>query len=189
MPLNISLELSDEDLAYFARVLDSVWKKNSKRPEHELIDGAREKIKHARKAKAPLYVTKRLEEIGVLIDMLDDDEWPLEITDRRRLLAAISYFAVPKDMIADKVPGIGYLDDALMADLVIRELKPDLDGYRDFNDFRAHEVASRGKKVDREEWLAAKRRRLFDRIQRRREQMWERTRERELTDPILRYQY
>jgi len=188
MPLKIELELSDEDLAYFARVMDAVWKKNSKKPESELIAAARGLLKQARKAKAPGYVMQRLDDIGVLMDILDDQEWGLEASERKRITAAVSYFAAPKDMISDKVPGIGYLDDALVADLVIKELKHDVAGYRDFCAFRDGEKSMSSKKVDRESWLATKRKQLFERIRKRRDQAASRN-SGGLTHPILRFKY
>ena len=63
MPLKIALELSDDDLTYFGRVLDSVWKATAKRPEKDVLAGARERLKQAQKAKAPPYVTDRLADI------------------------------------------------------------------------------------------------------------------------------
>lgn len=190
MPLNIVLDLSDDDLKYFARVMEAVWKKNAARPERDLIDAARAHIKLARKAKVPAYIQRRLEDIAVLIDLLDDKDWgfELEASDRRRIVAALSYFAAGKDMISDKIPGIGYLDDAVIAELVIRELKHDLEGYRDFRSFR-ESAAERGKKADQKEWLASKRQRLLERIDRRREMMYRRMTEDRLTHPILRYKY
>jgi uncharacterized membrane protein YkvA (DUF1232 family) len=187
MPLNIVLELSDEDLAFFARVMESVWKKGSKRPESELIANARGLLKQAKKAKAPEYVLKQLEQIGTLVDVLDDQEWGLEAEDRHRITMAVAYFAAPQDLISDKVPGIGYLDDALVANLVIRELKHDLDGYRDFCAYRDAAGTIHGKKATRESWLAAKRRQLFDRIHRRRAQLFGHRRAGNPTDPILRF--
>lgn len=187
MPINITLELSDEDIQYFARVMKSVAKQNAKRPEAELIAGARDLIKRARKAKAPAYVQKRLEDIALLIDLLDDREWQVDPEDRRRLLTAVGYFAMPKDMISDKIPAIGFLDDALIADLVMRELKHDLQGYREFDKFRDSEAEVRGKKVDREDWLDAKRSQIYRRIRERRERMWDHMRNKSLTDPILQY--
>lgn len=189
MPLKIALELSDDDLAYYSRVLDSVWKKNSKRPEKELLDGARASLKRAQKAKAPEYVRARLADIGTLIELLGDGEWPIEAGDRRRILAAVGYFAVGKDMISDKIPGIGYLDDAIMAELVTRELKPDLDGYQAFCAYRDNEEARRGTKVSREDWLVVKRKQIFERIRRRREQRWRHAESKGPTHPILRYDY
>ena len=187
MPLNIVLDLSDEDLQYFARVMDSVWKKNAKKPERELIDGARKLIKAANKAKAPEYVRKRLDDINLLIELLGDKEWSVELDaqDRTRIVGAISYFAIPKDMISDKLPGIGYLDDAVVADLVLRELKHDIKGYRDFVAYRDSKAAGGSKVVERKDWLASKRKQLYARIQRHRERM-QGNRD-GLTHPILRF--
>ncbi len=190
MTLKIVLELSDEDLDYYRRVMESVWKKNAKRAEKELVDGARRLLKQATKAKAPEYVQSRLADLGVLITMLDDPEWPLEDDDRGRIVAAVGYFAVAKDMIPDKIPGLGFLDDALMAEIVMRELKPELEGYRDFCEYRDNETTLRGKtKVSRLDWLAAKRRQIFLRIKRRRRERRRHGSDWGPTDPILRYQW
>jgi len=189
MPIKIVLELSEEDLDYYRGVMDSVWKKNQKRAEKELIDGARRLLKQATKAKAPEYVQTRLADLGVLCSMLDDSEWPLEDDDRNRIKAAVGYFAVAKDMIPDKIPGLGYLDDALMAELCARELQPELDGYRDFNQYRENEATLRGKKVSREDWLAAKRRQIWLRIRRRQEERRRHGSRYAPTDPILCYSY
>ena len=170
MPEKIVLELSDDDLSYFRRVMDDVWKKNSKRAEKDLIVGARRLLRQATKIKAPEYVQTRLADLGVLMDMLDDSEWPLPDEDRRRILAAVGYFAVAKDMIPDKIPGIGLLDDALMAELVMRELKTEVSGYRAFCEYRDNEATLRGNKVTRADWLEAKRRQIFLRIKRRQEE-------------------
>ena len=178
MSLKIVLELSDEDLGYYRGVMDAIWKNVQKRAEKELIDGARRLLKQATKAGAPEYVRSRLSELEVLCSMLDDSEWPLDDDDRNRIHAALGYFAVAKDMIPDKIPGLGFLDDALMADLVIRELKPEVDGYNSFCEYRDNETKLRGKtKVSRLDWLAAKRRQIWLRIKRRQ------------TDRILRSSY
>jgi uncharacterized membrane protein YkvA (DUF1232 family) len=187
MSLRITLDLSEEDLGYYRRVMDSVWKRNKGRAEKELLDGARRLLKQATKAKAPEYVQTRLADLEVLCSMFDDPEWPLEEDDRARIAAAVGYFAVPKDMIPDKIPGIGFLDDALMAELVIRELTPELDGYRDFCDFRKNERTLRGRTVNREDWLRAKRRQIWLRIKRRQRERRRHASTDGPTHPILRY--
>lgn len=187
MTLKITLELSDEDLNYYRRVMEDVWRKNAKRKEKELVDGARRLLTQATKAKAPEYVQHRLEDLRLLVQLLDDPEWPLEAEDRKRIITAVGYFAVPKDIIPDKIPGLGFLDDAIMAELVIRELKHDIEGYRDFCRYRDNEKELRGKNTTRADWLAAKRRQIFLRI-RRRQQEWRRhTSSEGPTLPILRY--
>lgn len=168
MALKIVLELGEEDLSYYRGVMDSIWKKNQKRAEKELVAGAQRLLKQATKARAPEYVRSRLGELEVLCSMLDDSEWSLEDDDRNRIRAALGYFAIAKDMIPDKIPGLGFLDDALMAELVTRELEPELDGYKAFCEFRDNEKTLRGKQnVSRTEWLAAKRRQIWMRIKRR----------------------
>jgi uncharacterized membrane protein YkvA (DUF1232 family) len=190
MPLNINLELTDDDLTYFTRLLDGIWHHSAGRPEQELIDDARSALEQARQAKLPSYVATRLEEIGVLLAMLDDsDEWPLEAAERRHVVGAITYFSIRKDMIPDNVPALGYLDDALIADLVARELRDEIDAYREFCDYRRNEDSVRSKDVTREDWLAAKRGQLFDRLREHRQRVQERLHEHGLTHPILQYRY
>ncbi len=170
MPEKIVLELSDDDLVYFRRVMDDVWKRNAKKAEKDLVDGARRLLRQATKIKAPEYVQSRLAGLGVLLDMIDDGEWPLPEEDRNRIVAALGYFAVAKDLIPDKIPGIGLLDDALMAELVMRELKNEVTGYRDFCEYRDNEATLRGNKASRADWLEAKRRQIFLRIKRRQQE-------------------
>ena len=168
MPIKIVLELSDEDLAYYRRVMEDVWKKNAKRNEKELVDGARRLLKQATKVKAsPEYIQARMTDLAVLVDLLDDEEWPLTGENRKRIVSAVGYFAVARDMIPDKIPGIGFLDDAIMAELTLEALKHDLEGYRDFCKYRDNEEKLRGKKVNRADWLESKRRQIFMRIERR----------------------
>ena len=167
MPLKIVLELSDDDLAYYRRVMEDVWKKNAKKKEKELVEGARRLLRQATKIKGPEYVKARMADLAVLIDLLDDPEWPLPEEHRKRIVSAVGYFAIAKDMIPDKIPGIGFLDDALMAELALEELKHDLAGYREFCKYRDNEATARGKKATRADWLEAKRRQIFMRIERR----------------------
>lgn len=169
MPEKIVLELSDEDLDYYRRVMNDVWRKNAKKADKELLAGARRLLRQAARTKAPEYVQSRLADLGVLLELLDDKEWPLPDEDRRRIVAAVGYFAVAKDMIPDKIPGIGLLDDALMAELVMRDLKNEVAGYREFCEYRDNEAKLRGKEVSRADWLAGKRRQIFLRIKRRRQ--------------------
>ena len=188
MSLKIVLELAEEDLAYYRRVMDSVWERNKKRPEKDLVRGARRLLKKAAKVEAPDYVQSRLADLETLCSMLDDPEWPLEPGDRNRIVAGVGYFAVANDMIPDKIPGLGLLDDALMADLVARDLKAELDGYRDFCEYRENEATLRGnKKVSREDWLAAKRRQIWLRIKRRQQERRRHTSRYSPTPSILRY--
>jgi hypothetical protein len=56
--------------------------------------------------------------------------------------------------------------------LILRELKDDLEGYRDFCAYREKQEQIRGTDdhLTREKWLAAKRKQMFLRIKRRRQE-------------------
>jgi uncharacterized membrane protein YkvA (DUF1232 family) len=187
MPLKLELDLSEDDLNYYRKLMDYAWRRNSTRDQRELVASARRLLEQTLKSERPEYVKKRLNDLATLCSMLDDAEWPLEERERQRIVAAIGYFADPVDLIPDSVPGLGYLDDALMAELVIQEFSHDLAGYREFCDYRANEEEKRGKEahVSREDWLADKRRQIMLRIRRRREERTRHGSREGPTDPIL----
>ena len=187
MTVKFEVELSDEDLEYYRKLLDETWQRNAKREEKDLAASARRLLEKTSETEIPAYVKKRLDDLGTLISMLEDPEWPLEPKDQQRIVAAMSYFADPADMIPDKIPGLGFLDDALMAELVIRELEHELHGYREFCEYREKEKDLHGKEahVTREEWLAEKRRQIRFHIERRREEARRHWSGDSPTDPVL----
>ena len=92
--------------------------------------------------------------------------------DRARVLTALTYFADPKDVIPDNVPVVGYLDDAIMIELCVRELKHEVEAYSDFCSFRTHEAEERGldpATMDRADWMEERRQELQERMRRRRD--------------------
>jgi hypothetical protein len=120
----------------------------------------------------PEFIGQRLAKLDNLIKMVHDKGWALGDADKQRVLTALAYFADPKDVIPDSVPVVGYLDDAIMIELCVRELKHELEAYEDFSNFVKTESVERG--VDpatlaREDWLEDRRRELHERMQRRRE--------------------
>ena len=79
---------------------------------------------------------ERIHTLEQLIAMLRDDDWRLEGADRTRILDAIAYFVDPDDLIPDRIPGIGFLDDAIMVELVASELTHEIEAYKDFCEYR-----------------------------------------------------
>ena len=75
---------------------------------------------------------------------------------------------MPLDIIDDSVPVLGLLDDAIMIDLVVREMRNEVDAYEAFCRYRSEQEPLQGKDITRDDWLAAKRRELFDRMRERR---------------------
>jgi uncharacterized membrane protein YkvA (DUF1232 family) len=163
MSLRVTFDLEEADLKYFKTQMTKAKKAAKEASEEEIRAKATEALKVVRASKVPKFVAERLDRIQSLIDMLGDEDWALEGAERRNVVSALSYFADPEDMIADDIPVIGFIDDAIMIELVVRELTHEIDAYTDFCSYR--KTAPR---PTREEWLASKRRQLFARMRRRR---------------------
>ena len=139
--MRISFELSPKDLRYFRDRLRDVRRRGGKQGEGEVIRRAAMLVKQARAAEPPDFVLQRIEKLDQLTLMLVDEDWRLEGRDRARILGALAYFADPDDLIPDRVPGVGYLDDAIMVELVVRDLKHELEAYEDFCETRRTDPA------------------------------------------------
>lgn len=130
--LTIAFTLEEADLEYFRNRLEGSVNEEALKNEAKIIDGALKLVAEALAAKPPHFVQDSLNKLEPLIAMLRDDQWRLEGEDRQRVLAALSYFAEPDDMIPDRIPGIGFLDDAIMIELVAEGLAAEIEAYKDF---------------------------------------------------------
>lgn len=172
MPLSISFELSDQDIEHFVAAQRSATSAAGSKGPEEIIAAAAQLLEGALKAKVPDFVQERLAKLDNLIAMLRDEGWSLPEEDRKRVLAALVYFVDPSDVIPDSVPVLGYLDDAIMIELCVRDLKHEIDAYDDFCDFRETEARRLGQEpsmVGRCDWLDARRDELQNRMHLRRE--------------------
>jgi uncharacterized membrane protein YkvA (DUF1232 family) len=134
--MKISFELSDSDIRYFRQVLKKVRKGRKAAKEDVVLREAGALLDDVHKAEAPQFVRNRIAQLDKLIEMLKDEDWRLEGKDRARVLNALAYFADPDDLIHDRVPGIGYLDDAIMVELVVRDLKHEIEAFDAFCEYR-----------------------------------------------------
>ncbi len=165
MTLRITFDLEDQDLKYFRNQMLRARKLAKEAAEPAVIAKTKELLASVREhKKVPAFVGERLEKVDRLIEMLEDKEWALEAQERKNVTTALSYFNDPEDIIPDNIPVLGLIDDAIMIELVVRELKPEIDAYNDFCDYRKTAPAA-----SRDEWLEAKRRALFARMRRRRQ--------------------
>jgi uncharacterized membrane protein YkvA (DUF1232 family) len=143
--VKVSFELSPRDMRYFRERLQEARDSETAADEDTVLRLAGELVEEARESEPPEFVLERLERLEQLVEILRDEEWKLEGRDRARVLDALIYFVDPDDLIPDRIPGLGYLDDAIMIELVVQELKHDIQAYEDFCGFR-----SGRKKVDPE---------------------------------------
>ena len=134
--MKVSFELSKRDIAYFRERLKRIRNNLDTSDEGPILEGAEKMMDEARAAEPPEFVLVRLVKLEQLLKMLRDDQWRLEGRDRVRILDALAYFVDPEDMIPDRLPGIGYLDDAIMVELIADELQHEIKAYEDFCAFR-----------------------------------------------------
>ena len=171
MTLKISFELSDRDLNFFRKALKQSREAVRDAEESEIIDAVKEVLNEIRQNEPlPDFVAKRIPQLESFISMLTDDEWQLPEADRERLLATFVYFADPEDILPDDIPIIGYLDDVIIIELVVRELHHVRVAYDDFCQFREEFDSKKGKDLDpviRRDRIDRRRQQLHQRMQRR----------------------
>lgn len=170
MSLRVSFELEESDLEHFRLIMRSAREAAARLAPEEIVAGARELLAAVGASDAPAFISERLVKLRLMIDMLTDIDWRLPQQDANRVLNALAYFSEAEDLIPDTVPGLGFLDDAIMIELVTRELRHEIEAYQDFCDFRERKRAESGAGVSREDWLANRRKELQSRMRRRRKQ-------------------
>lgn len=173
MTLRVTFELDDEDLKHFELIMAGARKTAAGVRPEDIVEATEGLLDRVSASNTPHFIEDRLQNLRYMIDMLRDHEWRLPDDDAKRVLNALAYFCEPEDLIPDHIPGLGFLDDAIMIELAVRELKHEIDAYRDFCDYREKSASRGGVKaktsdVTREDWLAERRRQLQGRMHRRR---------------------
>ena len=170
MPLDITFTLSDRDLENFKTIVVKARSTASNKQGKADIEKAAYKIVDvAMNMDLPDFIADRLLQLKTLLDMMKDTEWDLSEDDSERIISAMAYFADPIDLIPDHIPGIGFLDDAMFVEIIIRELRSEISAYGEFCRFREAEdsrLSDAGKdpQENREQWLGAKRDELHSKI-------------------------
>lgn len=167
--MRISFELDDDDLKHFRLIMNEARKTARALPPEDIVAAAEELLRAAPESSAPGFIVERIEKLRLMINMLSDIEWRLPHQEATRVLNALAYFAEPEDLIPDHIPGLGFLDDAIMIELVVRELRHEIEAYQDFCGYRQRlSEKGDGGKASRQGWLDARRKELQARMRRRR---------------------
>jgi hypothetical protein len=171
MAFKISIELSERDIRHFRRELDNARKAVRIADDEEILSAARDIVASFRSSKLPDFVRQRFGKLQKLLQMLADPDWRMGDRERGPVLAALAYLCDPEDLIPDSIPGIGLLDDAVMIELVLQELRHEIEAYDDFVRFRASLTpgarAGRSRAAASDPRLERRRAALAARIQRR----------------------
>jgi len=164
MPLKVTFDLGDADLQHLAEVAQVRQSAARTQPRDRIVAAAREVYLKGSQAHLADFVKERYSRLGAMLEMVDDAEWRLGEEDAQRLLNALACFGEPTSGASSAL-----LDQAIMIELVSRDLHHDLEAYRDFCKFRAAQMAKRHSPgADREQWLSQRRETLQQRMHTRR---------------------
>lgn len=171
MAIEFSIEISDKDLPYFMQAMKRAEERAAGKTAKQILDEASQTFSGSQGQQMPEFVRSRLDAVENLVAMAADEGWALGDEDRSRVVSALTYFADPEDLIPDNIPVLGFLDDAIMIEVVQQVLRPEIEAYADFCNYREGEAASRGadaSKLGREDWLEDRRAELQARMRQRR---------------------
>ena len=168
MSIVVNFELSESDLEHFREMMTTAIQNTKSLPEADILSKASALCAEMEQATIPDFVRGRLSSLELLIEAVKDAEWQMPEDEKKDILASLAYFSEPHDLVPDHIPGLGYVDDAIMIELVIQDLSLDLESYKAFCQFRQTEENRRGDEanVNRETWLESKRTELRSRLRR-----------------------
>ena len=164
MSLRVSFELSNDDLKHFQLIMREARKTAARSSPEDIVATAEGLLEDLSTDATPGFIQERIDKLRLMIRMLTDLDWRLPHHEATRVLNALAYFTEPEDLIPDHIPGLGFLDDAIMVELVMRELEHEIEAYQDFCEFRGkHDGTSR------DDWIHEHREELQARMRHRRE--------------------
>jgi uncharacterized membrane protein YkvA (DUF1232 family) len=170
--MRVVIDLSEDDLEHFRAAMRRAQEAAAHLTPERITAAAQQLLDDMKGVQAPDFVTVRMKRLRTLINMVHDTNWGITDEERKEILSALTYFADPQDAIPDTIPVLGFLDDAIMIELVVEELKHEIDAYEDFCLFRAQAAEQHGadeaSALSRNDWLEQRQRELLERMRSRR---------------------
>lgn len=169
--IKIVFELAEEDVEHFRKLFQRAKRNASKLDTDHVIKQGKALVKKIRGSKrVPPFVIEAVKPLDDLIRLLEDEHYDVPKDTRQEILATLAYFADPDDLIPDSIPGLGYLDDAIMTRILEQEFEAELWGYRKFCTFRD--------RAEQRPWTSTARARLPERLDQERRKIREQIEER-----------
>jgi uncharacterized membrane protein YkvA (DUF1232 family) len=156
-PIKIVFELDGDDIEYFKKLFQKAQRSASKLDPDQVLSEGKKLVKKIRNSKrVPPFVLQAIEPLDHLVHLLEDKDYEVPDSVRKEILATLAYFSDPHDLIPDSIPGLGYLDDAIMTRILEQQFEAELWGYRKFCTFRD--------RAEQRPWTSAARARLPERL-------------------------
>lgn len=146
--MKISFDVSDEDIDRFRSMMRKAVSTVDSLDHDKIVSKVLKDLDEVRTQNPPTFIAERLEKVAVLARMITDEEWKLPDEERQRVLGAVAYFCEPSDLIDDRIPALGFLDDAILIDLVSQDFEHEIEAYEEFCSFRSAEEERHAKERD-----------------------------------------
>lgn len=130
--MRVVVTLQAEDVLRFRAALARAAQRVACADALDIVAGAKHALDTLPIASAPGYVRERIGAVQRLIVMLEDEAWGLPAPERDQVLQVLAYFSDPDDLIPDDVEGIGLLDDAIMLELLLRDIRHVMNAHERF---------------------------------------------------------
>ena len=170
MSLLINFELSKSDLERFFEAMQHIRESAHGKTTQQITDSARQLLTEINCSDATDFIRDRMSQLETLVNMATDQGWGLADDDLERVLNALTYFCESADLIPDSTPALGYLDDAIMIEIICKELEHEIQAFNEFVMFRDAEVNRLGADAQnllKSDWLEERRQQLHERMRRR----------------------
>jgi uncharacterized membrane protein YkvA (DUF1232 family) len=166
--LRVRLELGESELGQLRDHLRRAAALPRSEGDAELLGAARERLLVAQEECSLEFIAQSLRRLETMTEMLEDKDWPLPGSVGPRILAVLRYLVNPSGLVPDVHPTFGFMDDAVLIEILAQDIRHELDGYRDFCRFREGLQRRRNGASDdpgSEHALVRRRKRLRARIQ------------------------
>lgn len=125
------------------RILERRAKKVSVEDAEDLTTTLKEKVKDLKELEEGLHwVGTLIGRAKLLFAMIRDKDFRVDMTSKLLVIAGLLYFVVPTDMMPDFIPGIGYIDDALILGTLWNIVTVELERYVQFLETANREAGS-----------------------------------------------
>ena len=74
------------------------------------------------------------DDLKLLFEMITDKEYKVDRKTYLIIAGALAYAVLPTDIIPDFIPGIGFLDDAFVISMTIKQISNEIEKYKRFKD-------------------------------------------------------
>lgn len=104
-------------------------------------------------AEARMVLAERISRIEELRRMLGDPDWDASAADRARVRKLVGYLDQGEDLIPDRMPLLGLLDDVLLLELAWPAVCDEAEEYRDYCVWRSQARPDGGADQRRAAWV------------------------------------